>query len=386
MRLLHVVPTYLPATRYGGPIFAVHGLCRALAARGHLVEVFTTSIDGPGNSAVPHSVPVMLDGVKVRYFASNVLRRLSWAPSLAGSLQHEMKGADAAHLHSVFLWPTWAAAKLARKSHVPYVISPRGMLVKKLIETRHPLIKSAWINLIEKSNLEHASVVHVTSTVEAAELDRFALRLRRVAVVPNGVDDVDITATGHPAADIEALAREQPLILFFGRIAWVKGLDRLLQGFARTRCGTLAIVGTDYDGLAPRLAHLARELNVGERVRFITRTVAGVDKEFVFAAASVFVLPSYSESFGNAVLEAMQRGLPAIVTPDVGAAEVVRDAGGGLVVDGDPESLGNAIDRLVGEPALARTMGEAGRSYVREHYSWANVAARMENLYESMKS
>jgi hypothetical protein len=63
MRLLHVVPTYLPATRYGGPIFAVHGLCRALAARGHAVEVFTTSIDGPRDSAVPHGVPVTLDGV-----------------------------------------------------------------------------------------------------------------------------------------------------------------------------------------------------------------------------------------------------------------------------------------------------------------------------------
>jgi glycogen synthase len=46
MRILHVVPSYLPAVRYGGPIFAVHGLCRALAARGHEVQVFTTNIDG----------------------------------------------------------------------------------------------------------------------------------------------------------------------------------------------------------------------------------------------------------------------------------------------------------------------------------------------------
>ena len=93
----------------------------------------------------------------------------------------------------------------------------------------------------------------------------------------------------------------------------------------------------------------------------------------------------FGKRFGNAVLEAMQRGLPAIVTPDVGAAEVVPDAGGGLVVDGDPESLGHAIDRLAGDPALARAMGEAGRRYVSEHYSWPSVAARMEALYESMR-
>ena len=115
MRILHVVPTYLPAVRYGGPIFAVHALCRALAARGHAVEVFTTSIDGPGNARVPHDQPVMLDGVKIRYFASPALRRLSWAPTLAHALRSEIDGADVAHLHSIFLWPTWAAARLARQ-------------------------------------------------------------------------------------------------------------------------------------------------------------------------------------------------------------------------------------------------------------------------------
>jgi glycosyltransferase involved in cell wall biosynthesis len=385
MRLLHVVPTYLPATRYGGPIFAVHGLCRALAARGHTVEVFTTSIDGPVNSAVQHGVPVMLEGVKVRYFASDFMRRLSWAPALAHALRSELKGADVVHLHSVFLWPTWVAARLARESRLPYMISPRGMLVRRLIENRHRLIKSAWINLIEKSNLEHASAIHVTSVVEAAELGKFTLQLHRVVMVPNGVDEADRAFVGDPSEDIKALAREHPLILFFGRIAWVKGLDRLLQGFARSRAGTLAIVGTDYENLAPRLSQLARELGIGERVRFVPRTVAGVDKEFIFASAQIFVLASYSESFGNSVLEAMQRGLPVIVTPGVGAADIVRKAGAGIVAEGNPEALGRAIDQLAGDPALARSMGEAARRYVREHSSWSRVAERMEAVYESLR-
>src|SRR5207248_6610018 len=81
VKLLHVVPTYLPAQRYGGPIFAVHGLCRALAARGHEVTVFTTNVDGASVSDVPVNEPVMLDGVRVRYFASS-LRRLYVSPWL----------------------------------------------------------------------------------------------------------------------------------------------------------------------------------------------------------------------------------------------------------------------------------------------------------------
>jgi glycosyltransferase involved in cell wall biosynthesis len=134
--------------------------------------------------------------------------------------------------------------------------------------------------LIEKSNLEQASAIHVTSIVELEELGKFALQLPRVVMVPNGVDEADRASAGDPSEDIRALAREQPLILFFGRIAWVKGLDRLLRGFARSRAGTLAIVGTDYESLAPRLSQLAGELGIGERVRFVPRTVTVVDKEF----------------------------------------------------------------------------------------------------------
>src|SRR5260370_38004907 len=386
MRLLHVVPTYLPAVRYGGPIFAVHALCRALAARGHTVEVFTTSIDGPHNAPVPHDQPVMLDGVKIRYFASPVLRRLSWAPTLAHALRNEIASADVAHLHSVFLWPTWAAARLARRSQIPYVISPRGMLVEKLVRSRHRLLKSVWIGLIERTNLERAAAIHVTSAVEAAALAAFGFHLHQVATVPNGADEVESEPARNPPDDIKALGRARPLLLFFGRMTWVKGLDRLLQAFARTRVGTLAIVGTDYDHIAPRLEQLAGELNIAGRVHLVPRTVTGADKEFVFAAATGIVLPSYSESHGNAAIEAMQRGLPVIVTKDVGASDIVRESGGGIVVAGDIAELGQAVAQLMENPTLAREMGERGQRYIREHCGWAGIAARMETLYASLRA
>jgi glycosyltransferase involved in cell wall biosynthesis len=387
MRILHVVPTYLPATRYGGPIVAVHSLCRALAARGHAVEVFTTSIDGPLDTAVPYDRPVMLDGVKVRYFASRRLRRLSYAPSLMQSLHDEISGADVVHLHSAFLWPTWRAARLSHERRIPYVMSPRGMLVKKLIAGRNRLIKSVWIALIERSNLEQASAIHATSAIEAEEIRKFGWRLPRIAVVPNGVDAFEQEARQDaPAADIAALAGQQPLVLFFGRLAQVKGLDRLLRAFVHTQRGTLAIVGNDYEGLATSLSEMARQLKIDDRVRIVPRTITDAEKECMFAAARVFVLPSYSESFGNVVLEAMQRGLPVIVTPEVGAAEVVKESGGGLVAGGDAQSLGAAIDRLTEDAAKSSAMGEAGRRHVSERYGWSSVAARIEALYGELKA
>ncbi|HEY1796220.1 MAG TPA: glycosyltransferase [Stellaceae bacterium] len=384
MRLLHITPTYLPATRYGGPIFSIHGLCRALAVRGHTVEVFTTSVDGPTNSAVPHDEPVMLDGVRVHYFASHVLRRLYWAPALARALRRDVGDADAVHLHSVFLWPTWAAARAAARSRTPYVLSPRGMLVHELIEARHRRLKTAWISLIERSNLEAASAVHLTSPNEAEALGKFGFRLKRVATVPNGLDDIVESPAEDPPPDIKALWGAQPLILFFGRLSWVKGLDRLLRAFARTGVGALAIVGTDFDGLAPHLRETAAELGVAHRVHLVPRTVSGPDKEAVFAAASAFILPSYSESFGNAALEAMQRGLPVIVTRAVGIGDIVEASGGGIVADDTVEGLAAAMQRLLTDADGCRSIGEAGRQHVAEHYRWAAIAPRMEALYESL--
>jgi glycosyltransferase involved in cell wall biosynthesis len=384
MRILHVLPTYLPAVRYGGPIFAVHGLCRALVARGHEVEVITTNVDGTEDSAVPLGERVDLDGVGVRYFASKFLRRLSWAPRLARVLKEDIHRFDLLHLHSVFLWPTWVAATSARTANVPYLLSPRGMLVKELIERRNRIVKVAWINLIERTNLESAAAIHVTSELEAMELLRFKWRLPRIAMIPNGVEKLESNSGGAPFGDVKEIASQQPLVLFLGRINWKKGLDRLLKAFSLTNRGRLAIVGPDDGGLVPELQRLAEKLKITDRVRFLPRTVLNYDKELLFSASKVFVLSSYSENFGNAVLEAMQRGVPVVVTPEVGAAMIVQQSGGGIVVSGDPAPLSEAISRLIDDPAIALSTGDAGRRYVSEHYGWSRIAAQMEILYESL--
>ena len=143
-------------------------------------------------------------------------------------------------------------------------------------------------------------------------------------------------------------------------------------------------MGTDDEGLAPRLVKLAGSLRIAERVHILPRTIIGSERERLFAAARVFVLTSYSENFGNTVLEAMRRRVPVVVTPEVGAAEIVRQSAGGIVAQGDAEALGAAIGRLLDDPNLARSMGEAGQRYAMTHYTWAGISTRMEELYERL--
>ena len=380
MRLLHVVPTYFPAIRYGGPIHSVHGLCAALAARGHAVHVFTTNVDGPGDSAVPLCRPVDMDGVKVWYFPSRRLRRLYWSPLMARTLTKEVGRFDLVHLHSVFLWPTWAAARAARRFGVPYVLSPRGMLVANLVRRRSRWLKQAWIRLVERHNIAAAAAIHVTSETEARELSRFALTMPRVITIPNGISLPGVAATGTISGDVEALLAHRPLILFLGRIHWKKGLDRLIPALTAVPEAHLAIVGNDEEGLLPGLEALVERHGLRGRVTFLPRAVGRADKDRLMAAATVFAFPSYSENFGNTVLEAMAQGCPVLVTPEVGAAEIVLASGGGRVVSGDPAAFGRAMREMLDDPDRA-DIGARGRRFVTERFGWADVAQRMEKAY-----
>lgn len=382
MRLLHVVASYLPAVRYGGTIASVHGLCKALAARGHDVQVFTTSVNGPADSDVPHGRAVDVEGVKVWYFRSRHLRRLYWAPELARALDRQVGGFDVVHTHAIFLWPLWAGARAARRGQVPYIVSPRGMLERELVSRKSTWLKAVWIAAIERHNLEGASAIHVTSAREGEEASAFGFDLPRVCEIPNGVDlpPRDGLAVSAPIA---AIAAGAPYVLFLGRINWKKGLDRLVSALPRVPDARLVVAGNDEEAYRSILDDLAARFAVSDRIVY-TGPVHDADKAALLGNARVLVLPSYSENFGNVVIEAMAVGCPVIVTPEVGLAKEVGDSGAGLVVNGDPDTLGRAIDTVFSTPELRQTMGERGRAAVTARYSWPVVAAQMEALYASV--
>jgi glycosyltransferase involved in cell wall biosynthesis len=420
VRVLHVVPTYLPAWRHGGPVAAVHGLCKALAARGHQVTVFTTDVHGAGTLDVPRAAPVLVDGVAVWYFPVAAPRRLYRSPAMSaalapgraappGSMRRERSGPaegersgpaagerigpaegkpgvaafDLVHLHSVFLWPTAAAARAAERAGVPYLVAPRGMLVGDLLRRRGRLRKRLWIRLVERRTLARAAGLHATSELEAVELARLGLPLPPVYVVANGVG----AEPWEPARESElspavraALAR-RPLLLFLGRVSWKKGLDRLVAALADVPGATLAIAGNDEEGYRARLDALAAQSGVADRVVHLG-PVHGAGKAALLAGADALVLPSYSENFGNVVLEAMAAGLPVVVTPEVGLAAVVREHGAGVVTAGDPPHLAAALRELLAAPEARAAMGRRGAAAADRDFSWTSVAARMEEVYE----
>jgi glycosyltransferase involved in cell wall biosynthesis len=376
VKILHVVPSYVPAWRYGGPIRSVHGLCKALRECGHEVDVFTTNADGSDDLAVPLCRPVDVEGVRVWYFPDR-LRRLYWSPRMSSALQGATGAYDVVHLHSIYLWPTTSGARAARRAHVPYVLSPRGMLQPELIEGKSRYIKAAWIRIFERSNLRHAAAVHFTSSREAADARRLGLEIPRPVIVPNGAD------AANDAAFEESLpprAPADPYVLFLGRISWEKGIDRLVSALPSMPGIRLVIAGQGDATLREGLERAARENGTADRVEF-AGSVEGAFKSRLLRGALALVLPSHSESFGNVVLEAMAAGCPVVVTPEVGASEVVRQYDCGLVADGNPGALAIAIRTLADDPGRRAAMANRGRQAFEASFTWHAIAQRMARVY-----
>jgi glycosyltransferase involved in cell wall biosynthesis len=175
----------------------------------------------------------------------------------------------------------------------------------------------------------------------------------------------------------------RPYVLFLGRLSWKKGLDRLIPAMAQVPNADLLIAGNDEESYRPELEALVRRSGLVDRVRFLG-AVQGQQKWQLLSSAEILALPSYSENFGNVVLEAMAVGCAVIVTPEVGMARVVRETDCGVVASGDPACFGQEIKRLLGEHERRRYMGEAGRRTVEAKYTWNVISRQMLDVYASV--
>jgi glycosyltransferase involved in cell wall biosynthesis len=288
-----------------------------------------------------------------------------------------MPGFDVVHVHAVFLWPTWAAARRARLHSVPHIIAPRGMLVGDLIRARGQLKKSISIALFDKRALQSADAVHFTTKREKSDCEALGIRPRHSITIPNGID-LDSVPVRYRHSNPPEIGRSY--VLYLGRISWKKGIDRLVRAMADLPNSHLVIAGNDDENYTEHLRSVARDCNVSDRIEFRGH-VGGEQKWELLAMASVLALPSISENFGNVIIEALSVGTPVVTTEGVGLAETVRESGTGIVSGPEPANIARSIQEILSNTNAGRLMGDAGRKLVASRFTWSVVAARMETAY-----
>jgi glycosyltransferase involved in cell wall biosynthesis len=382
LRVLHVISSV--SRLRGGPSVSVYNMLEALRRRGITVDLAATDDDGDSARLdVPLDRFVQIEGQSVRFFPRQTVKYGFSAPMLRWLRAH-VRQYDVVHTHGLFGWPPLAAAWCARAARVPYVMRPAGVLDTWGMRNKSRLVKAISIRLMEGPLLRSAAAVHFTTPLEQARAADLALRVRPV-VLPTGVD---VDATPREVSQPEgapALGNDR-MILYLARIHPIKRVDVLLQAYAalESRQSTALVIAGDGDaGLLRRLKQLTADLGLGSGVHWVG-FAHGELKRWLLARASLFVLPSDSENFGIAVVEAMNAGLPVIVTSGCGLADFVRRHGAGTVTDGTVGALRAALAGLLTDEQQRRAMGEAGREAAQQELSLDAFGARLENLYRSV--
>jgi D-inositol-3-phosphate glycosyltransferase len=238
-----------------------------------------------------------------------------------------------------------------------------------------------------------ADLLVVSTATEGDVLRRaYAVRPDRLAAVPPGVDLVLFRPRPKPLSRLLVGVPEGRLFVFVGRLERLKGVDLILRALAlltadgRHPDARLLVLGEDGGGGVgekARLQALARELGVGDRVDFVGSVPQSRLAPYYSAAAAV-LMPSYSESFGLAGLEAQACGTAVVASRATGLASIVRDGVNGFVVgSADPVAYAERMRRLLEEPGLAEAMGRRGRR-LAERYSWQRTADDLLQRFQAL--
>lgn len=381
MKVLHVIPSIAPWR--GGPSTAIRAVARGLARQGLDTHVATTNDNQPALLDVPLGRPVGEDGVTYHYFPRQTRLYICSLPFSAW-LWRSATEYDLIHIHTVFSYCSNAAAWVAHRKAIPYVIRPLGVLNRWGFQNRRPVLKQISFALIEKRLLSRAAVVQYTTEQERDEAAGLGFPHHPV-VIPNPVE------MAQPESDVRGQFRAQypeladrRMVLFLSRIDPKKGLDLLLPAFREVlrqdARAALVIAGEGEPSLVDRLHRMAAELGIASSV-FWPGFLSGSRRAAAFADADIFVLPSYSENFGMAPVEAMSSGLPVVLTDQVGIHKEVSEAGAGIVTPVSSEAIASALLLVLRDDSLRPEMGHNARRLAASRYSVEAVTTRLRDLY-----
>lgn len=383
INILHVIASI--GARTGGPAKAALDMAHAVAALGHEVAIYTTDRDlEPDERA--RLAQGRGNGVDLRIFPQHFPTLFGTSFPLARALPEAIARADVVHLHSLYLFHTWITARLCRRLGKPYLLRPHGTL-DPFLWKRHRARKALLEVLFQNRALREAAALHYTAEEEMRLAAPYAHGAHGV-VVPNGLDLAQY-ADLPPPGDFRTQHPEignRRIVLFLSRLNFKKGLDLLIPAFAHAARRFddlhLVIAGPD-DGMKAQAESWVAGEGVGGRATFVGM-LDHAAKLAAFRDAAMFVLPSYSENFGIAIVEAMACGVPVAVSDRVNIWREIEAAGAGLIAPPTVADVARQIETLATDPAKAAAMGERGRTLVAEKFSWGRIARELESVYRSL--
>ncbi|MEH2197145.1 glycosyltransferase [Nostoc sp.] len=387
MKILHIIPSV--ASVRGGPSQAVLETVKALRNQGVAAEIVTTNDNGNNLLDVPLGKPIEYKQVPVQFFSRfspkvTSIREFAFSSQLTTWLWQNAKKYDLLHIHAIFSYASTVAMAIARFQGIPYIVRPLGQLCEWSLQ-QSARRKQIYLNLIERSNLNHSQALHLTSEQEQQEVSRLALSPPSF-VLPHGlsIPPAIPNARSRLREHLQVPA-DEPIILFLSRLHPKKGLDYLIPALGKLTNYrfTFVIAGSGSEEYEAEIESLIVSNGMRDRTHF-AGFVTGEEKNLFIQGSDIFALTSYAENFGIAVLEALAVGIPVVVTPGVALAAVVQQNKLGYVPELDVQAIAEAVDCYLSHPQAIKDMGDRARKLVLENYTWNHIAENLMEIYTKL--
>lgn len=352
MTIYHIL-TY--SYENGGTSKFVSDLASFQTAKGDKVKILSTELEGH----TPYPVP---DGVELLNFKSEVVTRVIplYSSAMYDYVAARKDKVDVIHLHCLWNYGEMLVDKL--HLHHKTVVTIHGSLhpytFKGLVYYKR-LVYSKWF---QKNFLQKVKLIHVNHDGEVRDVEEYlGQHPGNLEIIPNGTDIHEVEQT--PLSE-----RHRNELLYIGRLHHKKGFEILLPAFKKVvevrPDARLLLAGPD-DGMLEYITNFVKDNQLEEQVK-VLGTVTGNAKKALFQKSGIFVLPTYSEGFSLAVLEALMYGLPAVVSDQTGLSPLLENYEAALVTELNPEAYAKGLLEVLSNDALYASLSKNGHRLLEE--------------------
>ncbi|REA63109.1 glycosyl transferase family 1 [Dyadobacter luteus] len=367
----------------GGPARIIYDHTTEVLKQGHQVDILSPMTPGEKSYPVPQGAR-LIECARTTPI-SNYYREFS--VEMYRYLKANISQYDVIHMHGIWHFGSLAPFLIPNKAVL--VITIHGLLDHWAVE--HSKWKKKLVTILyQKRLLGKADLIQINNTDEEQDVIRYlGYRPKNMAIVPNGMKLSEYTQL--PAKGIFRqkynISPEQQVILFMGRLNIKKGLDLLLPAFLKVYQqipnAILILAGPD-DGYQRETEEFIEKNKLHNRVKLVGM-LTDSDKKEALADADLFVLPSYSEGFSIAVLEAMTSGVPALVSDRVGFGDYIKKHNAAFLTALKPESVAEGLLKILQDSSYARLIANNAYNMVVENFDIKVVANQLLEEYKKVK-
>ncbi|CAN5167124.1 hypothetical protein BH18ACT12_BH18ACT12_18970 [soil metagenome] len=355
-------------------------LVRRLVARGHAVDVVTTTILDLHSRPAARSSLGVVDGATVRYLATPLRYRwMGITPTLPFALAR-LNRPDVVHVFGFRDPVTTGVATWCRIARVPYVFEPLGMFEPRL---RKVALKRTLDATLYRGVARGAAAVAVASERERDAVVECGVRAEKVHVRGNGFPAPNEAETNGDLRARLGIPDRAPIVLYVGRIAAGKGIEHLLEAAKQIPDLHVVISGPD-DRHGTTAAVAAAQAATATSGRVHTLAMTDEPPHDLYPQADIFVLASEGESFGMVAAEAAAAGTPVIVSDRCGIASFFEE-GEALVVPYERTAVVGAVRRVLSDDNLRARLSRGAVAAARRT-SWDRVTDLQEEIYRDVAS